>query len=564
MKLRTQLFLGYTLVFALMLVIAAVSYTGFRSHMKTARWVAHTHEAISQAHFIEKLLLDMETGQRGFLLTGEEAFLEPYHVGREHYLRALEALQLHVSDNSVQVTRLKRIDGLVAKWQSVAAEPEIEARKRVIKGAIDAEYLQDLLAAGEGKGILDEMRAIMDVMNEQFRLDGNMKGEALTEAVAKAMVDSETGERGFLITGKDDFLAPFRDGKTDVKSSIENLRSLVANAHDRIATVHNIDALEQHAARWLREAGEPEIQMRREVDQGKRPQKDLENTLNRGRGKSILDEMRQIVHRMDTMFATAENATGDGLLIRALKAMVDQETGQRGFLLTGNDAFLRPLYDGQKTFAATLLALRKLNANAYDVPGMKRDIRRLEQLSGAWLTKAAQPEIAFRRQMNQSTSSMKTIHALIIAGTGKAVMDMLRRELGEFISIEEALLRERESAAGHTANRNTFTVIFGTLIAIALGLSGMLFTSRSIQRRVGGEPDVIAALTKRIAQGDLDVEIEGAQTRTGIFASVATMAMSLKEHRDVTARQEWLTMGQNQLNEAHGSLASFTTASDCR
>jgi len=46
------------------------------------------------------------------------------------------------------------------------------------------------------KAILDKKRGIMDEMLLRFQVDGNVKGEVLTERIAKAMVDQETGERG--------------------------------------------------------------------------------------------------------------------------------------------------------------------------------------------------------------------------------------------------------------------------------------------------------------------------------------------------------------------------------
>ncbi len=64
MKLQTQLFLGYALVFFFMIVIAAVNYTGITKLTETAEWVSHTHQVITKAWRIEKLFVDMETGRR--------------------------------------------------------------------------------------------------------------------------------------------------------------------------------------------------------------------------------------------------------------------------------------------------------------------------------------------------------------------------------------------------------------------------------------------------------------------------------------------------------------------
>ncbi len=148
MKLQTQLFLGYVLIFVLMIVIATVTYQGITALTETADWVSHTHQVISKAHRIEKLLVDMETGQRGFLITGTEQFLEPYDEGVKAYETTMADLKLLVSDNPAQVERLNQIETLVAKWQNIAAQPEITTRREVVKGAIDADYLQTILAKG--------------------------------------------------------------------------------------------------------------------------------------------------------------------------------------------------------------------------------------------------------------------------------------------------------------------------------------------------------------------------------------------------------------------------------
>ena len=175
MKLSRQLLLGYLLVFAFMVLLSAVTYQSLTSLVNTGDWVAHTHNVIGKAHLIEKLLLDMETGERGFLITGEEEFLEPYIQGKAEYEITRAALKDLVSDNPSQVNRLNEIDALVTEWHEVAAVPEIEERRKVLEEAIDADYLQSVLARGVGKGILDEMRIIMDRLDAIFARSDNQK-----------------------------------------------------------------------------------------------------------------------------------------------------------------------------------------------------------------------------------------------------------------------------------------------------------------------------------------------------------------------------------------------------
>ena len=61
--------------------------------------------------------------------------------------------------------------------------------------------MQEVLRRKTGKNILDEFRVILDDLNEDLDKSKNTKALNLLVAIHKAMVDQETGERGFLITG---------------------------------------------------------------------------------------------------------------------------------------------------------------------------------------------------------------------------------------------------------------------------------------------------------------------------------------------------------------------------
>ena len=61
--------------------------------------------------------------------------------------------------------------------------------------------------------------------------------------------------------------------------------------------------------------------------------------------------------------------------------MVEQETGQRGFLITGKEEFLEPYESGQELFKNSIDKLDKLNSNAYDIPTMTKNLASLEKLA---------------------------------------------------------------------------------------------------------------------------------------------------------------------------------------
>src|SRR6267154_2854351 len=109
MKIRTQLFLGNGLVLVLIVILAMVSLNSIKALIGTSKWVKHTHEVIERANLLGKLLIDMETGERGFLIVGEEEYLEPYNAGKKRFEKVMDEIKLLVSDNPEQVTRLEKV-----------------------------------------------------------------------------------------------------------------------------------------------------------------------------------------------------------------------------------------------------------------------------------------------------------------------------------------------------------------------------------------------------------------------------------------------------------------------
>ncbi len=118
--------------------------------LSTLNWVEHTQRTISNANEIAKLTSDMETGMRGFLITGDETFLQPYEIARSRIQREITTLTDLVDDNQPQVDRMKRVGGLQGRWMEFAQE--------VIKMRRDKLPYEDAIRNGRGKSITDEIR----------------------------------------------------------------------------------------------------------------------------------------------------------------------------------------------------------------------------------------------------------------------------------------------------------------------------------------------------------------------------------------------------------------------
>ncbi|MFH1744344.1 MAG: methyl-accepting chemotaxis protein [bacterium] len=216
------------------------------------------------------------------------------------------------------------------------------------------------------------------------------------------------------------------------------------------------------------------------------------------------------------------------------KLLVDMETGERGYLITGKDEFLEPYNAAFQEYDTTLAGLKSL------VSHNLQQVKRLEEIDALvtrWEKEAGEPLIAERKKIAGDTvnadhtwASMNNIVDLVAKETGKSIMDSLRAKIGEFNGTEEELLAAHKQTAQTAATMSNYTMVFGTLLAVILGLAAMFLISRNIFRMVGGEPAVIAAMAERVAQGNLDIELGGeGRVSIGIMGSVADMTRSLRE-----------------------------------
>jgi len=125
-------------------------------------------------------LVDMETGYRGFLLTGRIEYLEPYESGRTLYLTDVEALRRAAADNPEQVQRWDDIERAAEQWRQMVTGPGIDLRWRVVQGTADMSAVIDQQA--NGKADFDHIRSLfaaaMSAEQDVLRSSANAADEA--------------------------------------------------------------------------------------------------------------------------------------------------------------------------------------------------------------------------------------------------------------------------------------------------------------------------------------------------------------------------------------------------
>jgi methyl-accepting chemotaxis protein len=152
---------GFGLALAVLLVVGAVSYDSTTKLSNSAEWVRHTHEVLTGLDGLLSVMKDAETGQRGYIITGEPRYLEPYQGSRERVDQGLKKLRELTSDNPAQQTRLNALEPLVAA-RVATLQQVIEVRKA--KGFAPAQ--QEILT-DQGKNEMGAVRKAVQAMEDE-------------------------------------------------------------------------------------------------------------------------------------------------------------------------------------------------------------------------------------------------------------------------------------------------------------------------------------------------------------------------------------------------------------
>ncbi len=153
-------------VLGAMLFVALISYL-----LYVLSWVEHTDIVISNANDGLRLSVDQESGLRGYLISGNAAFLQPYEQARPRIRAAMAGLREMVKDNPPQVERVRTIEALQEEWDRFAKE--MIERKR---NGLD---VVDTVSEGRGKQLVDGIR-------EQYRIFINLERQLRHERNEKA------------------------------------------------------------------------------------------------------------------------------------------------------------------------------------------------------------------------------------------------------------------------------------------------------------------------------------------------------------------------------------------
>jgi methyl-accepting chemotaxis protein len=216
----------------------------------------------------------------------------------------------------------------------------------------------------------------------------------------------------------------------------------------------------------------------------------------------------------------------------AMASMVDQETGVRGHLLSGEDKFLDPYRGGGKDFAD---AFRKAKELTSDNPAQQARLDEMGQLAKTWRSEIAEKEIALMAKPETQAEA----RAMEISGAGKQSMDGIRAKVAEIKGAEQSLLITRSAAQKEAFGLSYRTVVIGAVASLTMAIFMGFILTRGIARPILQTRDAM----KKLADGDTSLEVPG----LGRKDEVGAMAQAVEVFKANMIAAEVLRGEQEQL-----------------
>jgi len=213
----------------------------------------------------------------------------------------------------------------------------------------------------------------------------------------------------------------------------------------------------------------------------------------------------------------------DGTVAR----LVDAETGQRGYLLTGNVAYLEPYRKAIKSLGQETRDLKDL---ASDNPNEQKRIQAMEPLIEKKLAEL-QTTIELRRKGEIGAATR-----IVLQGSGKHLMDQIRALAADMASEENHLLRVRTQRANESMAASAHTIVAGSLVSILLlvlcfGLLNRELSERKrAQETLGKNEKWFSTTLGSIGDAVIATDMNGAVTFMNAVAQSLT-GWSLEEAR---------------------------------
>src|SRR5437763_10182780 len=332
----------------------------------------------------------------------------------------------------------------------------------------------------------------------------------LSSLIENDISSLESGHRGFLLNGSEDYLGPFGKKRDLIKHRVEDLTALILDSPKQRKRAMKVQEVVQ---KWLETVATPEINARR--GRGSAPTAAETNAAGSfALGNSLLDQAREVLQslqdeeqivlnqRMHDQEWATQSAQILDFLPKLERSVVEMEKEKRGYLLTGENSFAEADKRAVADFYTYNGYLSILVANS---PSQAQLLAEIRSNMEKWINKSATPQIDAKR-------AGKDADALALIGIGETMMGDIRQKLTDFEKNELNLYELRANSATRQRIFRTSALALVALFAVSLLVASNSYSFVLVRRQLSeleGAETHIRLVIKNILDGMITLDENG-------------------------------------------------------
>src|SRR5256714_3930020 len=332
----------------------------------------------------------------------------------------------------------------------------------------------------------------------------------LSSLIENDIAGLESSHRGYLLSGNEDYIAPFGKKRDQIKNRIEDLTALILDTPRQRKRVIKVQEVVQ---KWLDTVATPQMNTRRT----KGISSIRSETTAAGSfplGNSLLDQAREVLQslqdeeqivlnqRMHDQEWATQSAQILDFLPKLDRSVVEMEKEKRGYLLTGENNF----FEGYKRATADFYTYNGyLSILVASSPAQAQLLAEIRSNVERWINKSATPQIDAKR-------AGKDTEALATIGMGETMMADIRQMLTNFEKNELNLYELRASSATKQRIYRTSALALITLLAVGLLVVSNSYSFVLVRRQLSeleGAETHIRSVIQNILDGMITLDESG-------------------------------------------------------
>jgi methyl-accepting chemotaxis protein len=166
LSISQKLYLSFAAIVVILGILVFSAYRGFGQVDRAINSNVHTYRVLNQSQMALEQLINIETGMRGFVITGKDSFLEPQIAGESKFSNTLATLKALTIDNAEQQKRLASLAQLETRWLDEDVHSIIAQRRQLTQSGNSDDSLDRRIDSGADKAKMDGMRGIISDISQ--------------------------------------------------------------------------------------------------------------------------------------------------------------------------------------------------------------------------------------------------------------------------------------------------------------------------------------------------------------------------------------------------------------